>query len=159
MVRGETPDGASRQSLGDLIALALKDVSQLLRHEINLAKSELRMDVRRIAVAAALFGFGAFVACLLMVLLCFAYAYGLYALGVPGGLWGAFLWVALTCFLLALLVCGIAVLGVRRVTGMRMTRETVIDDISMLRRGSADASKSVQPGEAPAEIPARPLPR
>src|ERR1700727_4088989 len=98
MVRSGSPDSAAgQQSLGDLVAGAAKDVSQLVRYEISLAKSELKMDARRIGIAAALAVVGLFVACLLLVLLCFAYAYGLVAVGAPGGTWGAFLWVALTC--------------------------------------------------------------
>ena len=39
------PDGASdQQSIGDLVALAAKDVSSLIRYEIALAKRELRID-------------------------------------------------------------------------------------------------------------------
>jgi hypothetical protein len=141
MVRSGTPDAVGdQQSLGELVALALKDFSQLLRYEITLAKSELRMDVRRVAVAGALFGFGAFVGCLIVVLLCFAYAYGLHAVGAPGGMWGAFLWVVLTLAVLAVIACVIALYGVRKVTGMRLTRKTVIDDIGMLRRGGAGVS-------------------
>ena len=39
---------------------------------------------------------------LIMFVLCFAYAYGLEAAGAPGGLWGAFLCVALTLVVLIL---------------------------------------------------------
>ena len=53
MVRSGRPDSAAgQQSLGDLVAGAAKDVLQLLRYEISLAKSELKMDVRRIGIAA-----------------------------------------------------------------------------------------------------------
>ena len=83
MVRRETPEPAgSDQSLGDLVALAAKDVSQLLRYEIDLAKTELRGDMRRIGLAGALAGVAAFVGCLVLVLLCIAFAYGLVALGI-----------------------------------------------------------------------------
>jgi len=108
---------------------------------------------------------GLFVGCLLIVLLCFAYAYGLAAIGVPGGLWGAFLFVALTCFVLVAVAAAIAFLVIRRVTGMKMTRKTVIDDLSMLRRGEsgpngsgpAIANPEVSLGTAAkAEIPSRP---
>src|SRR5260370_16453355 len=86
MVRSETPEPAGGdQSLGDLVALAAKDVSQLVRYEIDLAKTELRGDVRRIGLAGALAGVAAFVGCLVLVLLSFAFAYGLYAIGAPGG--------------------------------------------------------------------------
>ena len=41
MVRSEVPEPAGDgQSLGDLVALAAKDVSQLIRYEIDLAKTE-----------------------------------------------------------------------------------------------------------------------
>jgi hypothetical protein len=164
MVRSGTSDAADdQQSLGGLVALALKDFSQLLRYEITLAKSELRVDVRRVAIAGAFFGFVAFVGCIILVLLCFAYAYGLNAVGVPGGLWGAFLWVVLTLAVFAVIAGLLALYVVRRVTGMRLTRKTVIDDIGMLRRGgSADSGSgrdSVPAGAPAAEIPARRLPR
>jgi hypothetical protein len=168
MVRSGTPDGASDQrSLGDLVALATKDISQLIHYEISLAKSELRMDARRVGVTAALAGFGGVVVALIMFVLCFAYAYGLYAVGVPGGLWGAFLFVALTLVVLFLGACGIAYLVARRVTGMRMTRKSIQDDLGMLRRSEASPDgagpavknpESVRPGST-AEIPAGQLSR
>ena len=166
MVRSERPDSAAgQQSLGDLVAGAAKDVSQLVRYEISLAKSELRMDARRIVIAAGFAVVGLFVGCLLIVLLCFAYAYGLAAIGVPGGLWGAFLFVALTCFLLVLLVAVIALVFIRKVTGMKLTRKTMSDDLGMLRRGDSSpngsgpaiANPEVSLGTAAkAEIPSRP---
>ena len=101
MVRSETPEPAGAdQSLGDLVALAAKDVSQLIRYEIDLAKTELRG--RRAAGRpwpSALVGLAAFVGCLVLVLLCFAFAFGLVALGI--WTWAAFLIVAGTCVLLA----------------------------------------------------------
>ena len=165
MVRSGTPDGAgNQQSLGELVALAAKDVSQLIRYEIRLAKGELRMDMRRVGIVGALAGFSAVALSLMLVMLCFAYAYGLYAAGAPGGLWGAFLWVFLTLVVLFLVACGIAYLVMKRVTGMRLTRKTVTDDLGMLRRGEANPDGSgtaaaTPPGAgAPAGIPARQLP-
>jgi Putative Actinobacterial Holin-X, holin superfamily III len=164
MVRSARPDGADgQQSLGDLVAGAAKDMSQLVRYEISLAKSELKMDARRIGVAAALAVIGLFVGCLLVVLLCFAFAFGLAAAGI--WLWAAFLIVAGTCLVLIGLAGLIAYGRVRKVTGMKMTRKTVVDDISMLRRsepsangsGSAIANPEVSLGTAARpEIPARP---
>jgi hypothetical protein len=50
MVHSDTPEPAGAdQSLGDLVALAAKDVSQLIRYEIDLAKSELKVDAQRSA--------------------------------------------------------------------------------------------------------------
>jgi hypothetical protein len=72
------------------------------------------------------------VACLLVVLLCFAFAYGLVAAGI--WVWAAFLIVAGTCLLLIGLTGLIAFGRIRKVTGMKMTRKTVMDDIGMLRK-------------------------
>jgi protein-S-isoprenylcysteine O-methyltransferase Ste14 len=88
----------SAQSLGELVAQASKDVSLLIRGELNLAKVELKHDLRRIGVAVALLAMSGFVACLMLVLLCFAFAYGLMALGIWS--WASFLIVAGVCLLL-----------------------------------------------------------
>ncbi len=132
MAQTGTPRPAgSDQSLGELVAQAAKDVSQLIRGEMNLAKAELGVDVRRIGVAVALLAMAAFVACLMLVLLCFAFAYGLVALGIWE--WAAFLIVAGVCLALIALAALIAVLRVRGVTGLRNTRSTVQDTIKVLR--------------------------
>ena len=132
MVRSETPEltGAD-QSLGDLVALAAKDVSQLIRYEIDLAKTELKGDARRVGMAVAAFALAAFVGCLVLVLLSFALAYGLITLGIWD--WAAFLIVAGTYVLLAGVAVGIALLRVRRLSGLSKTRKTVTEGLEMLR--------------------------
>ena len=133
MVRSETPEPAGDdQSLGDLVALAAKDVSQLIRYEIDLAKTELKDDVQRIGLAGALGGVAAFVACLVLVLLSIALAFGLVALGIWA--WAAFLIVAGVYVLFAALVLGIAYLRVRRLSGLSKTRKTVTEGLEMLRQ-------------------------
>jgi len=133
MVRSETPEPAGDdQSLGDLVALAAKDVSQLIRYEIDLAKTELRDDVQRVGLAAALSGVAAFVACLVLVLLSIALAFGLVALGIWA--WAAFLIVSGVYVLFAALVLGIAYLRVRRLSGLNKTRKTVTEGLEMLRQ-------------------------
>ncbi len=148
MVRSETPEpSGADQSLGDLVALAAKDVSQLLRYEIDLAKAELRGDLRRVGLAGALGGVAAFVGCLILVLLCIAFAFGLHALGI--WTWAAFLIVAGTCVLLAGLAVGIAVLKLRGLSGLRRTRKSVTEGIGMLRR---DGQQPEVSGDGRAEI-------
>ncbi|MGD0607392.1 MAG: phage holin family protein [Streptosporangiaceae bacterium] len=132
MVRSETPEPAGGdKSLGDLVALAAKDVSQLVRYEIELAKTELKGDVRRVGLAGALAGVAAFVGCLVLVLFCIAFAYGLIALGI--WTWAAFLIVAGVCVLLAAVAVGIALLKLRHLSGLRKTRKTVTEGLGMLR--------------------------
>jgi hypothetical protein len=134
------------------VATAAKDVSQLIRYEIDLAKSELRADLKRAAMAGALFGFAAFVACLVMVLLTFALAYGLRSAGTPGGggLYVDFVYAAVICVLVAAALAGVAVLGLKKFTKMRQTRKTVTEDIGMLRAGlGQSAGGSATPARNP----------
>ena len=142
MVRSGKPDGADGPpSLGELVALAAKDMSSLIRYEISLAKREFTLDAKRIGIAAAIGVVGLFVLCLIVVLLCFAYAYGLVAaFGIP--LWLAFICVAGTCVLLIIVGGGFAYWLIRRVTGMKLTRKTVMDDIGMLRKSDASPNGS-----------------
>jgi hypothetical protein len=142
MVRSGSPDGAdAQQSLGELVALAAKDMSSLVRYEISLAKSELKMDARRIGIVAGIAVVGLFVVCLIVVLLCFALTYGLvYAFDIP--VYAGFLCTVGACLLVILIAGLIALLIVRRVTGMKMTRQTVMDDIGMLRRGESSPNGS-----------------
>ena len=128
---GTSRPAGSDQSLGDLVALAAKDISQLIRGEISLAKIELRGDLKRVAVAVVLLAMSAFVACLMLVLLCFAFAYGLMTLGIWS--WASFLIVAGVCLLLIGLAALIAILRVRGVTGLRTTRASVQETITSLR--------------------------
>jgi hypothetical protein len=133
MVRSERPAPAGDdQSLGDLVALAAKDISQLVRYEIDLAKTELRADMKRVGLAGALGGVSAFVGCLVLVLLSFALAYGLIALGI--WTWAAFLIVAGVYVLVAGTATGIAALKLRRLSGLRETRKSVTEGLGMLRR-------------------------
>jgi len=132
MVHSEKPEPAGGdQSLGDLVALAAKDVSQLVRYEIALAKTELKGDVRRVGLAGALAGVAAFVGCLVLVLVCIAFAYGLVALGISH--WAAFLIVAGACVLVAAVAVGVALLKLRHLSGLRKTRKTVTEGLGMLR--------------------------
>jgi Putative Actinobacterial Holin-X, holin superfamily III len=132
MVRSVTPEPAGGdQSLGDLVALAAKDISQLIRYEIDLAKTELKADAQRVGIAAGGVGMAAFLGCLVLVMLSFALAYGLITLGIWD--WAAFLIVAGVWVLVAVVALGISYLKVRRLSGLAKTRQTVTEGIGMLR--------------------------
>jgi Putative Actinobacterial Holin-X, holin superfamily III len=162
MVRSGKLDGTDgQQSLGELVALAAKDISSLVRYEISLAKSEMKMDARRIGIAAALAVVGLFALCLILILLCFALAYGIVdATGWP--IWAGFLCTVGACLLVIIVAGLIAWSRIRKVTGMKMTRKTVMDDISALRRtepspngsGPAVGNPGVGAGTTPGIPPA-----
>ena len=140
-----TSSGVTDQSIGDLVSVAARDISQLVRYELDLAKLELKADVKRLGVGAGLLGIALFAGCLVLMLLCFAFAYGLNTLGI--WLWASFLIVAGACVLIIGGAALIALRMVRRVTGLSKTRSSLADGMSLLhRRKSAPAT-----AEAPAK--------
>jgi len=124
------------ESIGDLVALAASDISQLVKCQLDLAKMELREDARQLAFGGALLIVSVFTACLILVMLCFAFAYGLMATGIPfvSWGWGAFLIVAFTCLALAALAALVGRRMFQGLNGMSKTRGTVSSGVAMLRR-------------------------
>ena len=130
------PAEGKERSVGDLVSEAIKDLTQLVRYEIELARAELRADARRLGLSGALLAIAAFAGFLVLVMLCFAYAFGLVAAGVPA--WEAFLIVAVTLVAFAAICAWIIVLKVRRMNRLSKTRESVQDSLALLR-GDEDA--------------------
>ncbi len=137
------PAEVDDRSVGDLVSEAIGDLTRLVRYETDLAKVELRADLRRLGVSTALLAIAAFTGFLMLVMLCFALAYGLQTLGVWD--WASFLLVTVALILLAGLCAGIIVLKVRRMTKLRKTRESVQDSLALLRRD--------EPARPPATAP------
>ena len=135
MARSAVPQSLgndSEPSIGDLVSQAIRDVTQLVRCELALAKLELRDDVKRLGLAAALLVIATLGGCLILVMLCWALAYGLVALGIWP--WAAFLIVAGALLLLVSLAILVVVIKVRGVSGLRKTRQTVQQDLALLKR-------------------------
>jgi len=120
------------RSVGDLVSVAVQDLSKLVKYQLDLAKVELTADARRLGISGALLASAVFTGFLVLVMLCFALAYGLQTLGVWD--WASFLIVAGVCVLLAAGTVGIVYLKVRRMSGLRKTRESVQEDLALLRR-------------------------
>jgi uncharacterized membrane protein YqjE len=126
------PAEVDDRSVGDLVSEAVSDLTRLVRYETDLAKTELLADVRRIGVSSALAATIVFSGFLMLVMLCFALAYGLQALGVWD--WASFLIVTGVLILLAAAFAGIIYLKVRRLDRLRKTRESVQGSLALLRR-------------------------
>ena len=77
------------------------------------------------------FGLAAFVGCLVLVLLSIALAFGLVALGIWA--WAAFLIVAGLYIVLGGIGVGLAIVKLKRLSGLRVTRKTVTEGLGMLR--------------------------
>jgi uncharacterized membrane protein YqjE len=137
------PAEVDDRSVGDLVSAAVSDITRLVKYQTDLAKQELLADVRRIGISAGLAATILVTSFLMLVMLCFALAYGLQTVGVWD--WASFLIVTGVLIVLAAAFAGIIYLKVRRLDRLRKTRESVQGDIAMLRRDEQT--------EPPAAIP------
>jgi hypothetical protein len=93
------PGTQPAETLGALFATASRDLSTLVRSEVELAKAEIRADVKNGVTGGAMFGAAAFLGVLAVILLSIALAQGLVRAGVVS--WLAFVIVAVFYLLLA----------------------------------------------------------
>ena len=131
------------RSVGDLVSVAVQDLTKLVKYQVDLAKVELTADARRLGISGALLASAVFTGFLVLVMLSFALAYGLQTLGVWD--WASFLIVAGVEVVLAAATVGIVYLKVRRMSGLRKTRESVQEDLALLRRDD-QALEALPPG-------------
>jgi hypothetical protein len=69
-------------TVGQLFAAVSRDLSTLIRSEIELAKAEIKDDVKSAAKGGGMLGFAGFLSLFAVILLSIAAAYGLMALGL-----------------------------------------------------------------------------
>jgi protein-S-isoprenylcysteine O-methyltransferase Ste14 len=101
-------------TIGRLVADASRDVSSLIRDEIALAKSELKISVKAGSTGAGLFAGAGFVAVLAVIMLSVAFAYFINMTGL------GLAWCFLIVFAVYLLVAALlGYLGVRKVKQVR----------------------------------------
>jgi len=77
-----TDQPATDRTLGQLVADATQDVSEIIRAEIALAKAELSAGAKNGALAGGLFGAAGYLLLLATILLSIAAGYGLTATGL-----------------------------------------------------------------------------
>ena len=107
-------------TIGRLVADASREVSGLVRSEIALAKSELKVSVKAGGIGAGLLAGAAFVGVLAVIMLSVAIAYFIHMIGIPL----AFSY--LIVFVLYLLVAGLlAFLGLKKVKQVRAPERAI----------------------------------
>jgi hypothetical protein len=134
MSMGQTED---EPTVGQLVANASKDLSSLVRSELELAKTELKSTAVKAGTGAGLFGAAGFLALLAIILLSIAAAYGVNALGLHPAL--AFLIVAV----LYLLIAAALVLVGKRLLGKAKGPQRAIET----SKESVEALKAIGKGE------------
>ena len=107
-------------TLGRLFADASRDMSTLVRQEIALAKSELKISVKAGGFGIGLFAGAAFLGLLAVIMLSVAIAYFLHMTGLD------LAWCFLIVFLLYLLIAGLlAFIGVKKVKQVRAPERAI----------------------------------
>lgn len=122
-------------SLGELVKDASTHLSTLVRGEIELAKTEITVSVKKGAQGAVFFGAAAVVLIFSLVFLLISLAEGLVGLGV-------YRWLAyLIVWFLLVLIAGVAGLlglrAVKKINKPERTIETIRDSRQLLQRGPA----------------------
>lgn len=107
-------------TIGKLVADASRDISSLLRNEIALAKSELKVSVKNGGTGLGLFGAAAFLGVMALIMLSVAFAFLLSMTGLH--LAWCFLIVVVAYLLLAGLL---AFAGVRKVKKVRAPERAI----------------------------------
>jgi hypothetical protein len=124
-------------TVGQLVANASRDLSSLVRSELELAKTELKKTAIAAGTGAGMFGAAGFLALLAIILLSIAAAYGVSALGLHPAL--SFLIVAVVY----LLIGAALVLVGKRLIGKAKGPERAIET----SKESVEALKSIGKGD------------
>ena len=120
-------------TLGKLVADASRDISSLLRDEIALAKTELKISVKAGGTGLGLFGAAAFLVLLAIIMLSVAIAYFIHMTGLD------LAWCFLIVFVLYVLVAALlGLIGYRKVKQVRPPERAIHqaqETKNILRRG------------------------
>jgi hypothetical protein len=108
------------RSLGELVGEATREVSALLRAEVELAKIEIRHEVSKAGKATGLLGAAGVLAWFAVTFLSAALAFGLVELGLSG--WQATLAVGMV-YAVGTVIC--ALLGKRQVATVHAPERTI----------------------------------
>jgi ABC-type multidrug transport system fused ATPase/permease subunit len=107
-------DVVHEPSIGELVTAVQRDLSLLVKQELELAKSELKINVKVGGLSIALFGAAAFLLLLAVIMLSIGLAYLINLTGL------ALVWCFLLVFLLYTLVAGVlGFVGYRKVRQVR----------------------------------------
>lgn len=116
------------QSLGELVASATRDLSQLVHKEVELAKAEITAELKKAGIGAGLLGGAGFIGYFALLLLCVAASLGL-ADGAEIPTWAGFLCIGGAFAAGAGLVAVLGLGSLVRVGAPQRTIRTVKDDI------------------------------
>lgn len=124
----QNPTAQAEPSIGTLVSAASRDVSALIRAEVELAKAEVVNEVKTAVKGAVMFVVAAVFGGYLLVMLLLAFAEGLIELGLPR--WAGYLVVAGVLVLAAGLLAAIGLRAVKKLKAPERTIETAKDTLA-----------------------------
>jgi hypothetical protein len=134
MSMGQNGDGPT---VGQLVANASKDLSSLVRSELELAKTELKKTAIKAGTGAGMFAAAAFLLLLVIILLSIAAAYGFTALGLHPAI--AFLIVSGIYVLIAAVLVFIGMRALKGAKGPERAIETSKESVEVLKAIGKDS--------------------
>ncbi len=125
---------ASQRSFGELMTEVTRDMSTLMRQEVELAKAELRQEAGKLGKATGMYGGAGLAGYMVVLFLSFALWWGLSNVMDQG--WAALI-VAAVWAVIGLILIPLARQRMREVRGLTRTTETVkeIPDALKVDRG------------------------
>jgi hypothetical protein len=127
-------------SLGELVATATRDLSSLMRQEVELAKVEIKRDVVAAGKGAGMFGGAGIAALFGLLFVSIAAAYGIEWLGVPLGC--SFFAVGAAYFLVAGILALTGKKSLSKVGPPEKTIETLKDDAAWAKHPTKTPTRS-----------------
>lgn len=118
----QTGATGSQSSIGELLTELSQDVSRLVRQEAELAKAELRQELKKTGKVGGLFGGGGFAGYMTLLFASFAGWWGLANLMDQG--WAALI-IAGVWAVIGIILFAAGRVQARRLTGLRQTSATV----------------------------------
>lgn len=119
------------RSIGEIVASIRDELTGLVHREIAIAKTELKAAAIKAGIGGAGFAVAGFLLALALIMLLFALAWGLVALGLPE--WASFLIVAAVLIVLAAVAALIALNRVKAIEPPNTTIETGKGTIGALK--------------------------
>ncbi|MFL6026995.1 MAG: phage holin family protein [Friedmanniella sp.] len=140
--------------VGDIVKSISDDVKLLVRDEVQLAKSELVPAAKNAGIGAGMFGAAGYFAISALLILYFAAAFGLVALGLSE--WLAFLIVGVVLLVVGVILGLIGWALVRRVKGPERTiasaNATIAELKAALQRSNEAANAAGRGDEVEGEV-------
>jgi hypothetical protein len=125
------PVSGDRESLGELVAATTRDLSALMRSEVELAKTEIKEELAEAGRAGAMIGAGALVGYLALLLLLLAAAWGIAEVVAP---WAGLLIVGIVTAAVAAVLVSIGRKKLAAVEAAPNTIETLQEDVQWARQ-------------------------